>query len=213
MHKENNRADMAIGAAWALALFSCGILVAILINQYFERVFKVSLFLRAALIQALYAKSLRISLPAKHSLGGGAIANLQSNDAAKLWNLPNYGHVIWSAPFQVLVIIILLHTIMGWRPALAGLAVTVLLVPLSTFVGKIVHKFRKDLVVKTDSRVKLVSEVIGGAHALHFRLLRPRKARFLSSHCNRTSCHMRVPALHSVGGKVQWTLLNPVTYV
>lgn len=30
-----------------------------------------------------------------------AISNLQSNDAAKLWGLPTYVHVLWNGPFQV----------------------------------------------------------------------------------------------------------------
>lgn len=33
--------------------------------------------------------------------GVGPIMNLQSNDAAKLWSLPSYIHMIWNGPFQV----------------------------------------------------------------------------------------------------------------
>ena len=39
-------------------------------------------------MDALYAKSLRLSAAARGERGVGAIVNLQSNDAAKLWNLP-----------------------------------------------------------------------------------------------------------------------------
>lgn len=63
-------------------------------------------------------------------------------------------------------IIWLLHSIIGVLPALAGFAVTILLVPLNTVVGKIVHKYRKDLIAKTDARVKLISEIINGAASL-----------------------------------------------
>ena len=49
----------------------------------------------------LYCKSLRISSSAKAALGVGSIVNLQSNDASKLWNLPQYLHMLWSGPFQV----------------------------------------------------------------------------------------------------------------
>ena len=48
----------------------------------------------------LYTKSLRISSAARAAVGVGAIVNLQSNDASKLWNLPQYGHMLWSGPFQ-----------------------------------------------------------------------------------------------------------------
>ena len=67
---------------------------------------------------------------------------------------------------QVLVIIVLLHFIIGVVPALTGLAVAVLVVPLNTTIGKIIHRLRKDLIAKTDARVKLVSEIINGAALL-----------------------------------------------
>jgi hypothetical protein len=161
LHKKEHNHKLT-GLGWAALLFLSGFTVAVLVNQYFLRVFRVSLYLKASLVHALYAKLLRLSLPAKSTLGGGSIANLQSNDAAKLWNLPQYGHVLWSGPFQVLIIIFFLHRIIGWVPALAGFMTTILVVPLNVFVGKMVHKLRKDLIAKTDTRVKLMSEIING---------------------------------------------------
>ena len=169
--KKHNGEDRLGGLGWAFVLFFTGVTVPVLVNQYFLRVFNVTLFVKASLIQALYEKCLRISIPAKNALGGGSISNLQSNDAAKLWMLPNYGHVLWSGPFQVGLIIFLLHRIVGWGPALAGLATTVMLVPLNTVVGRVVYRFRKDLIAKTDKRVKLVTEIINGAYSLS---LQPR---------------------------------------
>ena len=49
----------------------------------------------------LYAKSLRITSGVKAELGVGAIVNLQSNDGSKIWNLPQYLHIVWNGPFQV----------------------------------------------------------------------------------------------------------------
>jgi ATP-binding cassette, subfamily C (CFTR/MRP), member 1 len=89
------------GLLWALGLFVCGMMVAIMITQHFERVYRTMSFVKSALVQFLYHKSLRLSLAAKESLGAGVINNLQSNDAAKIFNIPNFGHVLWSAPFQV----------------------------------------------------------------------------------------------------------------
>jgi ATP-binding cassette subfamily C (CFTR/MRP) protein 1 len=163
LHKKAG-ADKLTGLGWAVALFFSGSTVAVLVNQYFLRVFRVSLQIKASLVHALYTKLLRLSLPAKTTLGGGSIANLQSNDAAKLWNLPQFGHILWSGPFQVFAIMFLLHKIVGWPSMLAGLATTILLVPLNLLVGKVVHRLRKDLIAKTDIRVKLMSEIINGVH-------------------------------------------------
>jgi hypothetical protein len=49
----------------------------------------------------IYEKSLRVSNAVKSEMGVGAIVNLQSNDASKIWNTPLYMHIIWNGPFQV----------------------------------------------------------------------------------------------------------------
>lgn len=54
--------------------------------------------------------------------------------AAKLWSIPQYLHMLWSGPFQILVVMGLLVRVLRWAPALAGLAVTVALIPLTTLV-------------------------------------------------------------------------------
>lgn len=55
-----------------------------------------SLHLKISLIDMLYDKSLRITSAVKSDMGAGTIANLQSNDAAKLWSLVLYLHVVWN---------------------------------------------------------------------------------------------------------------------
>lgn len=56
----------------------------------------------------------------------------------------------------------LLVRIIHWLPALAGLAVCVALIPLSTLVGRRLGAIRRRLVAHTDARVKLCTEVITG---------------------------------------------------
>ena len=60
-----------------------------------------SLHLKTAMIQMIYAKSLRITSGVKSNMGVGSIVNLQSNDASKIWNMPLYLHIVWNGPFQV----------------------------------------------------------------------------------------------------------------
>jgi hypothetical protein len=52
-------------------------------------------------IAMIYEKSLRVTNAVKSEMGVGAIVNLQSNDASKIWNTPLYMHIIWNGPFQV----------------------------------------------------------------------------------------------------------------
>lgn len=48
----------------------------------------------------IYEKSLRVTNAVKSEMGVGAIVNLQSNDASKIWNTPLYLHIVWNGPFQ-----------------------------------------------------------------------------------------------------------------
>ena len=63
---------------------------------------------------------------------------------------------------QVFVIMYALHQIIGLVPALAGVLAMVLVAPLNMMLGALVHKYRMQVIAKTDARVKIMSEVING---------------------------------------------------
>ena len=67
-----------------------------------------------------------------------------------------------SVVLQILVVMGLLMRIIHVFPALAGLTVTVILVPITTVVSRRLAKVRRALIKCTDDRVKLVTEVITG---------------------------------------------------
>lgn len=136
------------------------------INIYFHMIFRICLHMKIGLVNALYKKSLRISASARTRLGAGTIVNLQSNDAAKIWELPKYLHMLWSAPFQILAVMALLARVITPLPALAGLVVTILLIPASAAVARVLGRVRKRLMECTDSRVKLCTEIILGIKAI-----------------------------------------------
>ena len=85
----------------ALAMAASNAFETTLQGFYFHLGFRISLNVKTSLIDILYRKSLRVHSATKGSMGIGAIVNLQSNDAAKLWNMPPYFHGLWTAPIQV----------------------------------------------------------------------------------------------------------------
>ena len=99
-------------------------------------------------------------------LSAGKIQNLQSNDASKIWGLPNYLHIIWSGPLQIVTIMFMLSAILGAGPSFAGLGMTIVMIPVGAVVGKKLAKLRKELVGHTDARIKCTSEVITGIKAI-----------------------------------------------
>jgi hypothetical protein len=101
---------------YASSIFFAASLQTLIVNNYFHRLFRVSLHMKISLIHLLFQKSLRITSAVKSGLGVGPIVNLQSNDASKLWNVIPYLHVIWSAPFQILVVLVLLINVVHFVP-------------------------------------------------------------------------------------------------
>ncbi|KAF5828549.1 hypothetical protein DUNSADRAFT_17458 [Dunaliella salina] len=155
-----------ISLALALAILGSALMENITINIYFHILYRMSLHLKTAMIQMIYAKSLRITSGVKSKMGVGSIVNLQSNDASKIWNMPLYLHIVWNGPFQIFVVMALLVRIMHFLPAMAGLVVTVIMIPLSTVIGKALGKARREMLKQTDARVKLASEIITGIKAI-----------------------------------------------
>ncbi|GMH35949.1 hypothetical protein BSKO_03817 [Bryopsis sp. KO-2023] len=162
----SGQSHMLMGSLLALAMFASQVLQTILVNQYFHILFRMTLHLKCQLVQTVYRKSLRITASVKSDRGIGTIVNLQSNDASKLWGMPSYLHVLWSGPFQILTVMGMLVRIIGWLPAFAGLMVTVALIPMNAFAGKFIAKYRKEKMLRTDSRVKLTTEIITGIKAI-----------------------------------------------
>lgn len=118
------------------------------------------------MVEMIYRKSLRITSAVRSEMGVGSIVNLQSNDAAKIWSLPLFLHVIWNGPFQILVVMAMLVRIMSWAPAFAGLSVTIVMIPTSAIVSRALGRSRKILVKNTDARVKLATEIVTGIKAI-----------------------------------------------
>lgn len=87
--------------------------------------------------------------------------------------------MLWSGPFQILVVLGLLVRVIHVWPAVAGLAVTVALIPMTTLVGRKLGTVRKRLMGYTDARVKLCTEVVTGERGVGEVELEGRVAWFL----------------------------------
>ena len=62
-----------------------------------------------------------------------------------------------------MVVLVLLIRILSVWPALAGLAVTVAIIPATMIMGKVLAGVRRASMQAADARVKLTTEVITGA--------------------------------------------------
>jgi ATP-binding cassette subfamily C (CFTR/MRP) protein 1 len=193
-----------VGFGYACALALAAVLETLTVNVYFHTLFRICLHLKTELVDMLYSKSLRITQAAKSEMGAGAVVNLQSNDAAKLWSLPQYLHMLWSGPVQIVAVMALLVRIIHFIPAMVGLAVTVALIPLSALVAKALARVRKKVVALTDARVKLCSEVITGIKAIKlYAWEAPYKQRILALR-EKELAEIRKSALIGTWNNILW---------
>ncbi|XP_044316419.1 probable multidrug resistance-associated protein lethal(2)03659 [Drosophila rhopaloa] len=121
--------------------------------------------MRVALTSMIYRKALRLSKRALGDTMSGHVVNLISNDIARLDNCAFYGHYLWLAPLQTLLITFLMYREIGIA-AVFGVAFMLLLVPLQLYLGKITSVVRLKAAKGTDERMRLVNEILSGIQVL-----------------------------------------------
>ncbi|KAG5278740.1 hypothetical protein AALO_G00102230 [Alosa alosa] len=131
------------------------------------QVSKVSLEARAAVISAIYGKTLRVSGAALARFTLGEVVNFMSTDTDRLVNFFNSFHEAWSLPFQFALALYLLYLQVGVA-FLGGLAVAILLVPLNKVLASRILDNNRHMLAHKDSRVKLMTEVLFGIRVLKF---------------------------------------------
>lgn len=82
-------------------------------------------------------------------------------DGMKLQGLTGYLQTIWSGPFQIIVSVIMLWMQLGYS-CLAGLAVIIIMVPLSAWFANKIKSIQKRIMGRADERVKSTGEMLNG---------------------------------------------------
>lgn len=158
------------GALWkglvlTFGLFLISFVMAILNGHQSIIAYRVGFCMRTSLISAIYRKALRISSAAKRTTTVGEIVNLMAVDSNRFLEMIPYLMLTISAPFVMSLAIFLLWRIIGVA-VFAGLAVLIIMFPLS---GVIANKLKniqfRQMKIK-DERVKLTNEILNGIKVL-----------------------------------------------
>ncbi|KAG8235221.1 hypothetical protein J437_LFUL015913 [Ladona fulva] len=145
-------------------VISTGISIMVM-HPYLMAILHLGMKVRVACCSLIYRKALRLS---KSSLGKttvGQIVNLMSNDVSRFDFIMIFAHYLWMAPLQSLIITYILYTKLGLS-ALIGVLVMILTIPLQSWLGKRTAVLRAKTAVRTDERVKLMSEIIIGIQVI-----------------------------------------------
>ncbi|KAK3022451.1 hypothetical protein RJ639_047588, partial [Escallonia herrerae] len=111
--------------------------------QYFQNVMRVGFRLRSTLVAAVFRKSLRLTHEGRKSFPSGRITNMMTTDANALQacSRHNFGfsmdvrqicqqlHALWSAPFRIIIAMVLLYQQLGVA-SLLGSLMLVLMFPI-----------------------------------------------------------------------------------
>lgn len=136
-------------------------------HHFFYRGASTGVLLRGGLITAIYSRSLRLTSRARSTLTNGKLVNHISTDVSRIDFACGFFHMTWSAPIQMAICLAILLTQLG-PSALAGFGFFVLITPVQTKVMKGLFTIRKNSMVWTDKRAKLLQELLGGMKIIKF---------------------------------------------
>eukprot|EP00613_Pedinella_sp_CCMP2098_P078228 CAMPEP_0171937264 /NCGR_PEP_ID=MMETSP0993-20121228/34464_1 /TAXON_ID=483369 /ORGANISM="non described non described, Strain CCMP2098" /LENGTH=1150 /DNA_ID=CAMNT_0012578599 /DNA_START=238 /DNA_END=3686 /DNA_ORIENTATION=+ len=156
------------GVVYALVLFGLAVFFqAILQTHNFMVLYKTGMDLRTILCARIFEKSLTVSSRDRAALTTGEIVNLMSADAEKMVTTCLLVHGLWTTPLFLVASIWLLVNLVGVA-IVPGIAMLLLCTPVQGMVIGLQHKLQKQVMEKSDARVKLVNEVLQGVRVVKY---------------------------------------------
>ncbi|XP_028288471.1 multidrug resistance-associated protein 4-like isoform X2 [Parambassis ranga] len=160
-YNPNDRTSLYMVCGYAALMSVSTFGLTILQHFYYYNVQTMGMKIRVAMCHMIYRKALGLSNESMGRTTTGQIVNLLSNDVNNFDEITVNLHYLWMGPLQALVIIVLLWYEIG-PSCLAGMAVIALMLPVQTLFGKLFGIFRSKTVVLTDSRIRIMNEVVSG---------------------------------------------------
>lgn len=155
------------GIGLTFCLLALQIISSLCTHHFFYRSAGTGVLLRGGLITAIYNRSLVLTSRARSTLTNGKLVNHISTDVSRIDFCCSFFHIVWAAPIQMVVCLIILLNILG-PSALAGFGFFVLVTPAQTYVMKRLFKIRHMSMQWTDKRAKLLQELLGGMKIIKF---------------------------------------------
>lgn len=122
---------------------------------------------RNAMVTAIYRKSLRLSPAARQKSSTGQIVNMFSNDTAQLQRFMYFLNNMVVAIPMIIVCLFLIYLQVGVA-TFVGLALIIVTIPLNGMVFGWLGSVRRQKVLETDKRVKMMNEVLNGIRIIKF---------------------------------------------
>ncbi|XP_025830829.1 multidrug resistance-associated protein 7 isoform X2 [Agrilus planipennis] len=163
---DNKNENIKEGYLYAGGLFITTLIVAFCNAHFNFLMAMVGLKIRAAVVTAIYRKTLSVSSSVLSSqFSTGEIINFMSTDTDRIVNACPSFHALWSIPFQLAVTLYLLYVQVGLA-FLAGLAFSVVLIPINKIIANKIGELSVKLMERKDERVRVMAEVLKGIRTI-----------------------------------------------
>lgn len=136
-------------------------------NHFLYRAMGTGVLLRAGLITAIYNKALTLSTHARDIHPSGKLVDHISTDISRIDFACQFFHIGWTAPIQLIICLVILLVNLG-PSTLAGFAVFLIVMPIQIRLMRFVPLFRQKATVFTDTRTKLLQELLPGTKMIKF---------------------------------------------
>ncbi|EGP85276.1 unnamed protein product [Zymoseptoria tritici ST99CH_1A5] len=153
------------GAAIAIAMFFVSVAQTAALHQYFQRAFETGMRIKSALTATIYSKSMRLSNEGRASKSTGDIVNYMAVDSQRLQDLAQYGQMLWSAPFQIILCMVSLYQLVGYS-MFAGVGIMIIMIPVNGFIAKISKTLQKKQMKNKDARTRLMTEILNNMKSI-----------------------------------------------
>ena len=149
------------GALFAMLLLLVPTVQSVILGNYFFKMQLIGLQVRTMIIGAVYRKALLLGGSSRVQSTSGEIVNLMAVDSHRFQDLSMYVNLLWSAPYQILLAIVLLHRELGW-PVFAGVVCMALFLPCNAYLANRIKMAQIKVMKTKDERIKQMNEVLGG---------------------------------------------------
>lgn len=155
------------GIGLAFGLWGMQIVASICLHHFFANSAGVGVLARSALIASIYKKATHLSGKAKTTISNGRLTNHIGTDVSRIDFCAGFFHMSWTAPIQIIVILIILLIQIG-PSCLVGIGFLFLMIPPQSIAMKKMFGFRRKAMVWTDKRARLIQELLGGMKVIKF---------------------------------------------
>lgn len=128
-------------------------------NQYMIMTVEVSQGCKAALMNIIYNKAMRLAFNERNSRSTGDIINHVSVDVSRIESLASYVQTMVSAPTRLVLCLWSLYWLLG-KSTFIGIITMAIMIPLNTFLVKSLRSFHKEQMKLKDKRTSFVAEIL-----------------------------------------------------